>query len=98
MNIFEFREYIEENLEKEKFLKAIQEKIIASNFEVEKEYQVPEKRIHIVAENVYKQMLENTYQKVLKNLNKKEKNSREAWINKISSLEILDEMERSLYE
>lgn len=28
----------------------------------------------------------------------KEKISREAWINKISSLEILNEMERSLYE
>ncbi|EGT0000694.1 hypothetical protein I9Y31_003012 [Clostridium perfringens] len=98
MNIFEFREYIEENLEKEKFLKAIQERIIASNIEVEKEYRVPEKRILIVAENVYKQMIENTYQKVLNSLNKKEKTSREAWINKISSLEILDEMERSLYE
>lgn len=98
MDIFEFRDYIEENLEKEKFLKAIQERIIASNIEVEEDYRVPEKRIHIVAENVYKQMIENTYQKVLKNLNKKEKNSREAWINKISSLEILDEMERSLYE
>lgn len=98
MNIFEFREYIEENLEKEKFLKAIQERIIASNIEVEEDYRVPEKRIHIVAENVYKQMIENTYQKVLNSLNKKEKTSREAWINKISSLEILDEMERSLYE
>ncbi|MCX0355832.1 hypothetical protein LI064_15060 [Clostridium perfringens] len=98
MNIFEFREYIEENLEKEKFLKSIQERIISSNIEVEEDYRVPEKRIHIVAENVYKQMIENTYQKVLKNLNKKEKTSREAWINKINSLEILDEMERSLYE
>lgn len=98
MNIFEFREYIEENLEKEKFLKSIQERIILSNIEVEEDYRVPEKRIHIVAENVYKQMIENTYQKVLKNLNKKEKTSREAWINKINSLEILDEMERSLYE
>lgn len=98
MNIFEFREYIEENLEKEKFLKAIQERIIASNSEVEKEYRVPEKRIHIVAENVYKQMIENAYQKVLKSLNKKEKISREAWINKISSLEVLEDMERSLYE
>ncbi|MBO3399149.1 hypothetical protein JJB71_16670 [Clostridium perfringens] len=98
MNIFEFREYIEENLEKEKFLKSIEQRIIASNIEVEEDYRVPEKRIHIVAENVYKQMIENTYQKVLKNLNKKEKNSRKAWINKISSLEILDEMERSLYD
>lgn len=98
MNIFEFREYIEENLEKEKFLKSIQERIIASNIEVEEDYRVPEKRIHIVAEKVYKQMIENTYQKVLKNLNKKEKTSREAWINKINSLEVLDEMERSLYE
>ncbi|MDM0612851.1 hypothetical protein QTH09_17715, partial [Clostridium perfringens] len=98
MNIFEFREYIEENLEKEKFLKSIEQRIISSNIEVEEDYRVPEKRIHIVAENVYKQMIENTYQKVLKNLNKKEKNSREAWINKINSLEILDEMERSLYE
>ncbi|EGT0000535.1 hypothetical protein I9Y31_002845 [Clostridium perfringens] len=98
MNIFEFREYIEENLEKEKFLKAIEQRIISSNIEVEEDYRVPEERIHIVAENVYKQMIENTYQKVLKNLNKKEKTSREAWINKISSLEILDEMERSLYE
>ena len=98
MNIFEFREYIEENLEKEKFLNVIEQRIISSNSEGEKDYQVPEKRIHIVAENVYKQMIENTYQKVLKNLNKKEKTSREAWINKINSLEILDEMERSLYE
>lgn len=98
MNIFEFREYIEENLEKEKFLKSIEQRIISSNIEVEEDYRVPEKRIHIVAENVYKQMIENTYQKVLKNLNKKEKTSREAWINKINSLEILDEMERSLYE
>ncbi|MDM0612701.1 hypothetical protein QTH09_16940 [Clostridium perfringens] len=77
MNIFEFREYIEENLEKEKFLNVIEQRIISSNSEGEKDYQVPEKRIHIVAENVYKQMIENTYQKVLKNLNKKEKNSRE---------------------
>ena len=98
MNIFEFREYIEENLEKEKFLKSIEQRIISSNIEIEKEYRVPEKRIPIVAENVYKQMIEKTYQKVLNSLNKKEKNSREAWINKISSLEILDEMERSLYE
>lgn len=98
MNIFEFREYIEENLEKEKFLKSIEQRIISSNIEVEEDYRVPEKRIHIVAENVYKQMIENTYQKVLKNLNKKEKTSREVWINKINSLEILDEMERSLYE
>ena len=31
MNIFEFRGYIEENLEKEQFLKSIEERIIASN-------------------------------------------------------------------
>lgn len=98
MNIFEFREYIEENCDKEKFLNAIEQRIISSNMEVEEDYQVPEERINIVAENVYKQMIENTYQKVLKSLKKKEKISREAWINKISSLEILENMERSLYE
>lgn len=98
MNIFEFNEYISANCDKEKFLNAIEQRIISSNIEVEDDYKVPEERIHIVAENVYKQMIEKIYQKVLKNLNKKEKNSREAWINKISSLEVLDEMERSLYE
>ncbi|WP_283705065.1 hypothetical protein [Clostridium perfringens] len=98
MNIFEFRGYIEENLEKKQFLKSIEERIIASNSEVEEKYQVKEKDIKTVAEKVYKQMIENIYQKVFNNLNKKEKTSREAWINKINSLEVLDEMERSLYE
>lgn len=98
MNIFEFREYIEENLEKEQFLKSIEQRIMASNVDVEEKYQVKEKDLRNVAEKVYKQMIENTYQKVLKNLNKKEKISREAWINKISSLEVLEDMERSLYE
>lgn len=98
MNIYEFKEYMSTLMDKELFLEQIKKQIISSNEEIEKKYRVPEDMISEVANKVFNKMIEDSYSKILKGLSKKEKFSREAWENKISSLEIIDELERSLYE
>lgn len=100
MNLREFREYMEERLDKEKFENKLRISIEENNKEIEEaKYRVKDKNISIVIKQNWDNMIKLQYDLVKKDLSEKNKeNDYEEWKKFISENELVEQTNSSFSE
>ncbi|CEP45568.1 Uncharacterised protein [[Clostridium] sordellii] len=100
MNFREFKEYMEERLDKEKFEAKTRISIEENNREIEEaKYRVKDKNIPIVIKKNWENMLKGQYDSIRRTLSEKNReNEYEDWEKFISENEIVEQTNSSFSE
>ena len=95
MNFREFKNYILEFLDKEKFENMAREQIRESMQEIEEKKRPRESQIKTSIENSWNTLLKNQYDLVKSKLIKSKLSNYDAWVEKIDELELISQLNDS---
>lgn len=98
MNLKEFRDFIEDKLNKYKFEESVRNSIKEQNMEVEEKYRINENQATIIINQNWNNLLSIQYDNVKSKMSKKDKDNYDSWVKKIDELELIDGLNNSFSE
>lgn len=95
MNLKEFKNFLEEKLNKEKFYEMAENQIIESAKEVEKA-KIPNKsQMKSLIDNDWNNLISAQYNSIKSSIKKNKINNYDAWVEKIDEVELIEQLNDS---
>lgn len=95
MNLKEFKNFLEEKLNKEKFYEMAENQIIESAKEVEKA-KIPNKsQMKSLIDNAWNNLISTQYNYIKSSIKKNKINNYDAWVEQIGTVELIEQLNDS---